>query len=130
MVAAWHENHKVAVRAVEKHLRAGWTPVIPATVLLEAFAVLTRLPAPFRVKPGIARAALDAALPDSAIDLTRRDCLLAMEAVERMSLAGGKVYDAAIAQCASRSGAEALLTFDAGDYARVRPAGLEIVVPR
>ena len=61
MVAAWHENRTVAVRAVEKLLRAGWTPVIPATVLREAFAVLTRLPAPLRVKPAIARAALSSA---------------------------------------------------------------------
>jgi toxin FitB len=129
IVASWHENHERSIRAVDARMKARWKPVIPANVVLETFAVLTRLPTPFRVKPEIAREALMATLPGSGVDVSPLDCFQAMQNVERASLAGGKVYDAAIAECAVRCGARLLLTFDAGDYSRVRPPALEIAVP-
>ncbi len=129
MAAEWHENHQRANRAVDQRVEAGWSPIIRVHVLLEAFAVLTHLPLPFRVKPEVARAALASVYPGSAAQLTPQDCFAAMMSIETMSLAGGKVYDAAIAECASRSGARLLLTFNAEDFLRVRPPGLEIVIP-
>jgi predicted nucleic acid-binding protein len=129
IVATWHENHERSIRAVDVRMRAGWKPIIPANVLLETFAVLTRLPAPFRVKPEIAREALAATLPGSGMEVSPLDCLQAMQNVDRASLAGGKVYDAAIAECAVRCGASLMLTFDASDYSRVRPPAFEIAVP-
>jgi hypothetical protein len=64
-----------------------------------------------------------------APDVSPLDCLQAMQNVELASLAGGKVYDAAIVECAVHCGASLMLTFDAGDYSRVRPPALEIAIP-
>jgi adenine deaminase len=60
-----------------------------------------------------------ATLPGSGVDVSPIDCFQAMQNVERASLAGGKVYDAAIAECAVRCGVRLLWTFDAGDYSSV-----------
>lgn len=99
--------------------------------LLETFSVLTRLAAPFRVAPHIARAAVEAALPEDTlfVAIVPEDCFAAMRVVESQSLAGGKVYDAAIVHCASRAGATVLLSFDAKDHLRIAPPHLEVVVP-
>ncbi len=78
---------------------------------------------------GAGREAIAATLPGSGVDVSPLDCLQAMQNVERAALAGGKVYDTAIAECAVRCGASLMLTFDAGDYSRVRPPALEIAIP-
>lgn len=127
-LSSWHENHEQAARAIDAKLKAGWTPLIPANVLLETFAVLTRLPSPFRVPVKVALAAIEGFYPDYASEITAGDCFEAMRKVGQASLAGGKVYDAAIAACAAR-GAVVLLTFNASDFLRVRRPGLAIEAP-
>lgn len=49
--------------------------------------------------------------------------------LSRLGTGGGRVYDAAIAQCAAEAGATVLLTWNTKDFLAVRPAGLDIREP-
>jgi predicted nucleic acid-binding protein len=129
-VLSWHEHHARAAAALRTLADRGSEVVLPAPALLEAYAVITRLPPPWRTSARIARellvrnfrqrevAALDAADVWGLLDDAIRD-----------GLAGGVVYDAHVLACARRAGATALLTMNARDFARLDCAGIEIVVP-
>jgi hypothetical protein len=48
-VCAWHEHHGRAITAIERHLRRSDRLTVAAHAVAEAYAVLTRLPAPHRL---------------------------------------------------------------------------------
>jgi len=105
-VLSWHEAHEVARRAA-----VGGS--IPAHALLEAYSVLTRLPAPHRVAPEVAEELLSGWFP--AVRVLVPEPGLASVIVQRLAaagIAGGAVYDALIGLTAAHRGAE-LLTRDA-----------------
>src|SRR5687767_1526011 len=45
-VCTWHEHHDAAVKEIGRRLEDGESLAVPAPALIEAYAVLTRLPAP------------------------------------------------------------------------------------
>ena len=59
-VCSWHERHAVVAAELERRLAARGRLAIPAHALVEAYAVLTRLPAPHRIAPADAWAVLSA----------------------------------------------------------------------
>ncbi len=132
MIAAlvdWHEHHEAAVRAVSSRLESGQKLVAAAPALVEAYSVLTRLPAPNRLAPSDALALLEAnffAHPLVTLDGASYKSLLATAPAR--SIAGGRTYDAVIARCAVRSGAKAILTFNERHF-RGLVEGVEIVTP-
>src|SRR2546429_8074688 len=46
-VCAWHEHHTRATAAIGRRLRGRERMIVAAPALIEAYSVLTRLPAPF-----------------------------------------------------------------------------------
>lgn len=48
---AWHEHHGAAHPVVSEALAGEDALILPLPALIEAFAVLTRLPAPWRLRP-------------------------------------------------------------------------------
>lgn len=103
----WHPDHNVARQAFRS------VEGLPAHVLVETFSVLTRLPAPHRVSPADASAALAAlqrtgltvlALPPEAHHPM-------IESVAREGLRGGAIYDALVGATA-QSHEHMLLTRD------------------
>ena len=127
---SWHESHVPAAGALQTALSEG-TLVLPAPVLVETFAVLTRLPAPHRLAPGPALELLRknlARVPQSPAPSGRAlwDLLGRLTAE---GIRGGAVYDAIVAASASAGGATRLLTLNERDFERVCPDGLEVVVP-
>lgn len=128
---SWHEAHERALSALEESVGPGRRLVLPAPALLEAYSVMTRLPAPHRLAPGRASEILVGSFESRAK-------LVALEGAETWSLVrslasagigGGPVYDAQILACAVKAGARRLLTLDERDFSRLDPQGLEIVVP-
>src|ERR1700688_2804826 len=59
-VCAWHEHHTAATAHIEQQLYEGAGVVVTGPALVEAYAVLTRLPAPHRLSPADAWAVLEA----------------------------------------------------------------------
>jgi predicted nucleic acid-binding protein len=132
MVAAlveWHEHHLAAAREISSRLESGSAMVVAAPALVEAYAVLTRLPAPHRLAAADALALLEANFggqPVAALDGAGYRSLLG--AAPGLSVSGGRIYDAVIARCAQHAGVGTLLTFNERHF-RGLVKDLEIVVP-
>jgi predicted nucleic acid-binding protein len=95
-LAGWHEAHEAAAAAMRRDVR------LPGHCLIEAYSVLTRLPAPHRVEPRLARDLLHA-------NFTRDPLILAADAhgvvLDRLvdaGVSGGGAYDGLIALTAAQ----------------------------
>ena len=129
-VCVWHEHHDRAAEEIERRLRRGEKMIVAAPALVEGYAMLTRLPFPHRLSPEDAFALLEANFMRStiiALDRTSYRTLLRRATDDGIS--GGRIYDAVIAACARKTKANALLTFNAGDFQFLTETGTEIVVP-
>ncbi len=130
-VCAWHLEHGPARAEIERRLDRAERMFVAGPAVVEAYAVLTRLPPPHRLAPHDAAALLEAnflqrgrmvTLDGGAYrDLVRR--------APAEGIAGGRVYDAVIAACALKAKGVRLLTFNASDFLPFARLGLEVVVP-
>lgn len=129
-VCSWHEHHDAAVTAIENRLDAGERLAVAAHALAESYAVLTRLPSPHRLAPVDAWALLEAnfVTARSVTALTSRQHLAVLRALAAAGIAGGRTYDALIAEAARLVRATTLLTFNQRHF-DPPPAGITVVVP-
>lgn len=130
-VCSWHEDHARAAAEIESLLAGQETMVIPAPALAEAYAVLTRLPAPHRLSPADAWRLLDANFTSSAavVALTADAYVNVLRTLADRGIAGGRTYDAVIGECARVGRVDALLTFNRRHF-EPAPDGVAIVEPR
>jgi len=127
-----HEHHDAALRAVDDALARPGGAILPAPVVFEAFAVLTRLPAPWRLRADVAERLLRDTFVERATVVSLPDEDSAWSVVRdlaRGGLIGGIVHDAHVAACARAGGASALATLNRHDFARLDLGGLALVVP-
>ena len=126
LLCGWHEYHATTARALGA---AGSRFVISTHVLLESFAVLTRLPAPCRLAPSRAQELLKANFGTGGVvcEVSQKDCWSAIHSTA--ALGSGRVYDAVIAHSTARAGASVLVTWNVKDFLAVAPSGLEIRAP-
>ena len=105
--------------------------LLAAPALVETYAVLTRLPAPYRLSPVDALALLEAGFMRAGriVALTARAYRHLLVRAPGDGVSGGRAYDAVIAACAARGKASALLTFNASHFEAFATGSLEIVVP-
>jgi predicted nucleic acid-binding protein len=129
-VCAWHERHEAAADAISKRLDRGDSMAVAAHALMEAYAVLTRLPAPHRLSPVDAWTVLSANFAEErkVLALSARELVAVLARLAAAGIAGGRTYDAVIGECAVRSGASVLLTFNPRHF-EPPPAGVTVVVP-
>lgn len=106
--------------------------IVAAHALVEAYAVLTRLPPPHRLAPGDAHAVLAPSFVAGRriVALGAAGTAALLRALARQGIAGGQTYDAVIAACARRGKASTLLTFNAAHFEPFGDRALEIAVPR
>lgn len=127
----WHEHHSRAFPVLQGAVSGPDRLVLPLPALIEAYAVLTRLPAAQRVPPPEALAALSGTFEQRfqivSLDGAEGWALLA-SAVTR-SIAGGATYDAHIAACARKAGVSELVTFNERDFSRFDLGDMKLVVP-
>jgi predicted nucleic acid-binding protein len=117
--ASWHERHTIAVAAMQR------VDVVIAHCLLETYSVLTRMPPPHR---------MDAQTVATYLRLSFSKCLTTalsgneqrklVDICANLGIQGGAVYDAVIAQTASRSKLR-LLTLDTRARATYAALGVE-----
>lgn len=129
-VCTWHEHHDAAVREIGRRLEDGESLAVPAPALIEAYAVLTRLPAPHRLSPADAWALVDANFvePATVVALTGQSYVKVLRQVASRAIAGGQAYDAVIAACAYQARVEVLLTFNRRHF-DPPPAGVSVIDP-
>jgi len=104
-VSAWHERHDAAARAL-----VGVT-ALPAHVVVEAYAVLTRLPSGLAVPAATAATVLAERFGDAPLRLTARDRRELLRTLAAAGVLGGSSYDGVVALEAHAHG-EPLATLD------------------
>ena len=130
-VCTWHEHHDRAITEMERRLAARGLLVLAAPALIEAYAVLTRLPPPHRMSPQDAMALIETNFLTEGT-LTGLDNKtfrpLLREAADH-DISGGRTYDWVIAACARTARVQTILTFNARDFLSFRLEGIEIRTP-
>ncbi|RPJ50164.1 MAG: PIN domain-containing protein [Acidobacteria bacterium] len=129
-VCAWHERHRPARDEIERRLDAGAVMISAAPALVETYAVLTRLPSPHRLSPEDTLALLESNFIRDVrlVALNGASYRALLRGAPKEEIAGGRVYDAVIAECASSAGVDEILTFNDKDFAGF-DKGFKVVVP-
>lgn len=126
-VCGWHEHHALAAAAIERRLAKRFGLITPAHAMIEAYAVLTRLPAPHRLAASDAWTLINANFVQggsiAAMPAARQAALL--QKLAAAAISGGRTYDALIAATAADAGADELLTFNPRHF-DAPPRGLAI----
>lgn len=129
LTCAAHEHHEATRAELDARVSRRERLVVAGHSLAEAYAVLTRLPPPLRLAPGVA---MDALLADwrreQAVVLTAREIWLALARLPAAGVSGGRTYDALIAACAQKAGADTLLTWNTKHFEPLAGA-FEVVSP-
>jgi predicted nucleic acid-binding protein len=131
-VLSWHEHHRAALSAVEAAVEGPDELVVVGHTLAEAYSVMTRLPAPHRVRPEDAVALLEGVVDAATaiLGLSGRDTWRTVRALPDVPASGGRTYDALIAATARRGGARRLLTFNVEHFESFADPGiLDIASP-
>lgn len=130
-VCTWHEHHSRASAEIERRLQRRERMLVAAPALIEAYAVLTRLPAPHRLGPSDALLLLESNFmrAGKTVALTAESYTALLRQAPENGIAGGRSYAAVIAYCAAHIRASALLTFNEADFAWAKTLGIEVVVP-
>lgn len=103
--ASWHEAHDAAAALLARE------PRLPAHVMLETYAVLTRLPPPHRAPPDVVTAFLKQRFRRAPLGLPPSLHARLLDRVSTSGLTGGALYDALIGATAKHAGAS-LITRD------------------
>ena len=130
-VSGWHEDHEAARGEIERRLSSEEELVSAAPALIEAYAVLTRLPAPHRLAPPDALDIIEAGFiaRRRVVALGHRDYVQLLRDSPARGVLGGRSYDAVIAECARLARATVLLTFNDAHFRQWQTDQLAIVVP-
>jgi predicted nucleic acid-binding protein len=89
-LTGWHEGHDSASAAIAGGAR------LPAHCLVEAFSVLTRLPAPHRFEPRLAHDLLQATFGDALLTLAIAAHATLLGRLVEAGVSGGAAYDGLI----------------------------------
>jgi predicted nucleic acid-binding protein len=113
-VCSWHERHGSASAAIERRLATRQRLITPAHAMVEAYAVLTRLPAPHRLAPVEAWGLVKTNFVDGRLLVVAPAAtqVTTLESLAQAGRGGGRTYDALIAAAAVRAGASELLTLN------------------
>ena len=127
----WHQHHQLARDALLVVFARGDDVVLPGHALVEAYAVMTRLPSGKRVAPAAANEMLRRSFRARAriVTLWSEDIWPTLDESSSRGVAGGLMYDARILAAARKAGADLLLTLNVRDYERLDPGNVRIVVP-
>ena len=128
-ICSWHEHHEAAAHEIESRLTGRAKMIVAGPALIEAYAVLTRLPPPHRLSPQTALTLLENFLKlGTVVALNAKSYQALLLTAPKNNVAGGRAYDAVIGACAEQGQASTLLTFNANDFTALGQ-DYDIVVP-
>jgi toxin FitB len=120
-LSAWHEQHEAAAEALAS------IDVLPAHVVVEAYAVLTRLPSGLAVPAATAASVLARRFPKAPLRLAEADRATLLARLAGAGVFGGASYDGLVALEAHTHG-RALLTLDDRAQVTYRRLGIAFSV--
>jgi predicted nucleic acid-binding protein len=128
-VVGWHERHRAAASAIENAL-ARKALIVPSAALVDAYAILTKLPAQHRLPHAEAFHLLRSNFASARLAGPRtRDAWSLLRRLSVAPVGGGDTYDAQLVEVARDAGAKTLLSFRRPELERLAIAGIEIVEP-
>jgi predicted nucleic acid-binding protein len=128
-VVGWHERHDPAAAAIENAL-ARKTLVVPAPALVDAYVMLTRLPAQHRLPHAEAFHLLRSNFAAARLAGPRtRDAWSVLRRLSVAPIGGSDTYDAQMVEIARDAGAKTLLSFRRAELESLAISGIEIVEP-
>ncbi|TVR56222.1 MAG: PIN domain-containing protein [Spirochaetaceae bacterium] len=132
LVAALHANHPFHLTAAEwlNHSFENHEVIVAHHSVLEAYAVLTRLPPEYRLTPSEAVTVLRETLEKNAA-IAPFSGLSIWKVIQRLgddAASGGAAYDAFIIEILAAAGAEAIATGNAREFRRLS-RGVQIIDP-
>lgn len=129
---SWHEHHRPAAAAMDAAFESGASVLVPIPALFEAWAVMTRLPNPYRLAHPVAGEMLVRTFRGRCrlVGLGEAEAWQLMDRLEQGGWIGKLSYDAQVLMCAAAGGADELLTFNRRDFDRLTGFGVAIVDPR
>jgi predicted nucleic acid-binding protein len=130
-VCSWHEHHLRAIEAIGDRLSRKERLIVAAPALVEAYSVLTRLPAPRRLGGTEALTLLDANFTRGAtvVALTAAAYRTLLRTAPGEQITGGRIYDAIIAACARKASARTILTFNVAHFTPFAGPDLDVIAP-
>ncbi len=128
---SWHKYHEAAAAALSDLLESQAAVVLPVHSLVEAYAVMTRLPPPNRLSAKEAFEILEGSLRSrfTLVGLEGDEAWGLIGDLSRRPIVGGTTYDALILACAQKGGAHRILTFNREHFERIVTDDFEVVVP-
>lgn len=130
-VCTWHEHHERAISEMERRLAARENLVLAPPALIEAYAVLTRLPPPHRLSPHDAMDLIETNFltGGTLAGLENKSIRPLLQEAADHDIAGGRTYDWVIAVCARVARVKTLLTFNTRDFLSLHLNDIEIRTP-
>lgn len=120
-----HEHHAATLADLNRRRAAGHTFVMAAHAVLEAYAVLTRLPPPHRLAPADAAAVLDRNWAGSeTIALTGPETWRLLRQQAAAGHSGARIHDAAITAAARKGKADEILSWNVRHFGGSQPAAV------
>lgn len=128
-VCSWHEHHEATAGELGALAKRREKAVMAAPALLEAYAVLTRLPPPYRLKPRDALALLEGSFGQArVVALPAGETWRLLRTLPERGVAGGGSYDAVIVACARAARVDVILTWNLPHFERLAE-DIEVVSP-
>ena len=130
LLCGWHEHHEATLKEMNHRKRSGQTVVLAAHSLIETYAVLTRLPYPYRLSEQDAWSLLEGNFSKTQIvELTSAQYWKVLELCCAKTISGGQVYDSVIASCARKAKAAVLLTWNRQHFVIFQDKDLVVETP-
>ena len=130
LVCSWHQHHAATLREMNQRAKSGDTLILSAHSLLETYAVLTRLPFPFRLSEQDAFELLEVNFGNTpVVTLSTAQYWRVLKDCSEQKITGGQAYDALISACARKAKAEVLLTWNREHFLRFQDDQLHIESP-
>jgi predicted nucleic acid-binding protein len=130
LLCSWHEHHDATLREMNQRARSGDLAILAGHSLVETFAVLTRLPYPFRLSEQDAFRLLEENFAKTPIvTLTSTQYWRVLKESTEKKISGGQIYDALIAACARKARAPVLLTWNQDHFGPFQDRNLCIKGP-
>jgi predicted nucleic acid-binding protein len=128
LIPVFYADHPQHPSSAKLFLKAGKDDFCALRTLGEVYATLTRLPLRPRIT-GPDGMSIVKQIHErlTLITLSEREYVSALELAASGGIVGAAVYDALIAHCALKAGAEILLTWNVRDFSRLGPTIARLV---
>jgi predicted nucleic acid-binding protein len=129
-ISPWHEHHERTRSELERRADGGEELQLAAHSMVEAYAVLTRLPSRHRLRPSDALSLLETNWGQTRlVHLTGREVWNALRRASTRGAVGGRTYDLLLAMAALKAKASTLLTWNVRHFEPFEDE-IEVITPK